>query len=460
MDRILDLQFYLSQWDAARNWLVDNALLLSVTTIGQVIVVVSAFFAARLIAPRIQAMLARVTQGRRLEPQLRRAVGAIAPLALPVAWLALLWLAVLIATHADLPRHIMTIVVSLLTAWVVIRLTASLVRDPVWSRFVALVAWTIAALNIVGLLEPTMTVLDGIAVTLGGLRISALTIVRAMLSLALLLWVATLASRVLERRITSSPNLTPSLQVLTTKLLKIVLVAIAIVVALRTVGIDLTAFAVFTGAIGVGIGFGLQKAVSNFISGISILIDKSIKPGDVISVGDTYGWVSSLGARHVSVITRDATEYLIPNEELVSRQVVNWSYSNFEVRLKLPLGIGYGADVRLAIALCEQAASETSRVLETPKPVCLVKGFGDSAINLELRIWINDPRNGVSNVKSEVFLRIWDKFRANAIEVPFPQRDLHVKTLPEICVVTRPGADEPMAPRRGPGSRLEPVTPQ
>ena len=181
--------------------------------------------------------------------------------------------------------------------------------------------------------------------------------------------------------------------------------------ALRTVGIDLTAFAVFTGAVGVGIGFGLQKAVSNFISGISILIDKSIKPGDVISVGDTYGWVSSLGARYVSVVTRDATEYLIPNEQLITERVINWSYSTAEVRLKLPVGISYSADVRKAIELCQQAANETPRVLNQPKPACLLKGFGDNAVNLELRVWINDPRNGVSNVKSEVFLRIWDNFR-------------------------------------------------
>jgi small-conductance mechanosensitive channel len=176
-------------------------------------------------------------------------------------------------------------------------------------------------------------------------------------------------------------------------------------------------------------------------------------------VGDTYGWVSSLGSRHVSVITRDATEYLIPNEDLITRPVVNWSYSNSEVRLKLPVGIAYGADVRQAIAICQEAAAETPRVLKVPTPVCLVKGFGDSTINLELRIWINDPRNGVSNVKSEVFLRIWDRFRAHGIDIPFPQRDLHLKTLPEICVVTRPAADEPIASRRGPGSRLEPVTP-
>ncbi|HEX2887587.1 mechanosensitive ion channel family protein [Vineibacter terrae] len=455
MDHIFELQFYLSEWEAARRWLADNAMLLSISTVGQAIVVLAAFLAARLVAPRIRATLERITQGHRLEIQLRRAASAIAPLTLPVAWLVLLWVAVLIAAQADLPRHLMAIVVSLLTAWMVIRLTASLVRDPVWSRFVTLVVWAITALNILDLLGPTMALLDSVAITLGGLRISALIIVKAMLSLAILLWLATLAGRVLERRITSSPNLTPSLQVLTIKLLKIVLVVIAIVVALRTVGIDLTAFAVFTGAVGVGIGFGLQKAVSNFISGISILIDKSIKPGDVISVGDTYGWVSSLGARHLSVITRDATEYLIPNEELITHQVINWSYSNSEVRLKLPVGIAYGADVRQAIALCQEAAAETPRVLKAPPPACLIKGFGDSSINLELRIWINDPRNGVSNVKSEVFLRIWDRFRAHGIEIPFPQRDLHLKTPPEICVVTRPTIDAPM----GLGSRLEPTAP-
>jgi small-conductance mechanosensitive channel len=437
MERIFDEQFYLSQLEAARQWLADNALELSISGVAQAIIIIVAFLAARMIAPHARAALARATQGRRLEVQLRHAADAVLPLALPVAWLTLLWIAVLIARQGELRHHLLTIAVSLLAAWVVIRLTASLVRDPVWSRFVTVVAWTIAALNILKLLGPTIALLDSVAITLAGLRISGLTVVQAMLSLAVLLWLATVASRMLERRITASRNLTPSLQLLTVKLLKIVLVAIAIAAALRTVGIDLTAFAVFTGAIGVGIGFGLQKPVSNFISGIAILIDRSIKPGDVISVGDTYGWVNSLGARYVSVITRDSTEYLLPNEQLVSQQVVNWSYSNNEVRLKLPVGIAYGADVRRAIALCEQAADETARVLKDPKPVCLVKGFGDSAVNLELRLWINDPRNGVSNVKSEVFLRLWDRFQEEGIAIPFPQRDLHLKTPAELALALR-----------------------
>ncbi len=459
MEQLLDPQFYVAQLEAARSWLAANALLLSVSTTGQIIVVVGALLGARSITPRAQVALERVTQGRRYETQLRRIAAALAPLALPIGWLVLLWLSVLIAVQAEVGHPIITIVVSLLTAWVVIRLSASLVRDPVWSRFVTLVVWTIAALNIVGLLDPAMAMLDKAAVTLGGLRVSALTVVEEILSLAVLLWLATSASRLLERRITSLPNLTPSLQVLIVKLLKIVLVVFAIVVALRTAGIDLTAFAVFTGAVGVGIGFGLQKAVSNFISGLFILIDKSIKPGDVISVGNTYGWVSSLGTRYISVVTRDAIEYLIPNEELITERVINWSYSSAEVRLKLPVGISYRADVRQAIELCQGAASETRRVLNEPKPVCLLKGFGDNGVDLELRIWINDPKNGISNVKSDVFLRIWDKFRAQGIEIPFPQRELHLTAPPEIHIVSRDQVNRPSDSQGGPGARRELVAP-
>jgi len=211
------------------------------------------------------------------------------------------------------------------------------------------------------------------------------------------------------------------------------------VVALRVVGIDLTAFAVLTGAIGVGIGFGLQKMVSNFVSGITILLDKSIKPGDVLVVGDSYGRVQSLGARYASLITRDGVEYLIPNEDLVTQQVINWSYSSDNVRLKVPVGIAYEADVRLAIALCVAAAQQVERVLPHPAPICLLKGFGANAVELELRFWIHDPMNGVANVKSDVLLHIWDSFHAKDISFPYPQRDLHI--LGPVDVSVRKAAD-------------------
>ena len=437
MDQLFDLKTYENYLESIRTWVVENAVTLGASGLAQILVVGLAFLAARLGAARVQVILETVAKGWRYEQQLRRIAAALEPLTLPIIWLTLQWLSVLIAAQAGLPHQLIKIVVSLITAWVVIRLTTTLVRDHTWSRFIAIAAWTIAALNILDLLEPTTTLLDRIALRLGGLRISALTVIEAAFSLAVLLWLATMAGRLLERRITTLPNLTPSLQVLLSKLLKIVFVTLAVIVALNSVGIDLTAFAVFTGALGVGIGFGLQKPMSNFVSGVMLLLDKSVKPGDVISVGESYGWVSSLGARYVSVVTRDGTEYLIPNEDLITHQVVNWSHTSRHVRLKIPIGISYNADVRKARALCLEAAAETARVLKEPEPVCLLLGFGDSSVELELRIWILDPKNGVRNVKSDVLLLVWDKFHAHGIEIPFPQRDLHLKTPMEIRVATR-----------------------
>jgi small-conductance mechanosensitive channel len=434
MAELFVLKTYEDYLEGARGWFVENAVSLGLSGVAQILVVGLTFLAARQGAARLQLLLERVAKGRRYEQQLRRIAAALEPLTLPIIWLVLQWLSLLIAAQARLPHQVIKSVASLITAWVVIRLTTTLVRDRTWSRFIAIAAWTIAALNILNLLDPTTDLLDGIALTLGSLRISALTIIKAVLSLAVLLWLATVASRVLERRITTLPNLTPSLQVLLSKLLKIVFIVIAVVVALNSVGIDLTAFAVFTGAVGVGVGFGLQKAISNFVSGVMLLLDKSVKPGDVISLGQTYGWVSSLGARYVSVVTRDGTEYLIPNEDLITHQVVNWSYSSNQVRLRIPIGVSYNADVRQARALCLEAAAETPRVLAEPPPVCLLLGFAESAIDLELRVWIHDPKNGVGNVKSDVLLLVWDKFHAHGIEFPYPQRDLHLKTPMEIKV--------------------------
>lgn len=433
MENLFEPAFYEQELDAAYRWLSENALSLSLATLLQALVIGLAFLAARSAAGHGKALVERLA-GRRSESQVARLVQPLQPLALPLVWLLLLWLLFVVGSGADVPVRLLKMAVSLLTAWVVIRLTTSLVRDPLWSRFVAVVVWTIAALGIVGLLAPTMRTLDSVAINLGDLRFSTLTVLKAVLSLAALLWIATIVGRILERRIAAVATLTPSFQVLIVKLLKIVLAVIAVFMALRSVGIDLTAFAVLTGAIGVGIGFGLQKTVSNFVSGIIILLDKSIKPGDVLVVGDTYGRVDSLGARYVSVISRDGTEFLIPNENLVTQQVVNWSYSSRQVRLSVPVGISYGCDVRRAMALCLEAAGVVERVLKQPAPVCLLKAFGDSSVDLELRFWIHDPMAGLANVKSEVLLHIWDRFHANGIEIPFPQRDLHLKTPMEVTL--------------------------
>ena len=183
------------------------------------------------------------------------------------------------------------------------------------------------------------------------------------------------------------------------------------------------------GAIGVGIGFGLQKVVSNLVSGLILLLDRSIKPGDVIEIDGTYGWINSLRARYASVITRDGKEHLIPNEDLITSKVVNWSFSDKNVRVRVPIGISYEADPRQAVDLCLDAARSAPRVLNDPEPRCLVMGFGDNSVNLQLRFWIDDPSNGVGNIRSKVLLAVWDRFQEEGIEIPFPQRDVRVRGL-------------------------------
>ena len=213
------------------------------------------------------------------------------------------------------------------------------------------------------------------------------------------------------------------------KILRSLLVFISFVIALSTIGLDLTSFALLGGAVGVGIGFGLQKVVSNLVSGLILLIDRSIKPGDVIEIEGTYGWINSLRARYASVITRDGKEHLIPNEDLITNRVINWSFSDRNVRVRVPVGISYDSNPRLAIELCLQAAKSTSRTLMDPEPKCLLTGFGDNSIDLELRFWIDDPSNGVGNVRSAVLLSIWDKFNENNIEIPYPQRDVRIRNI-------------------------------
>jgi small-conductance mechanosensitive channel len=251
--------------------------------------------------------------------------------------------------------------------------------------------------------------------------------VKGAVTLALFLWLASTFARVLETRLNRLSELTPAMQVLTLKLVRFALITLAVVLALGSVGIDLTALAVFSGAVGVGIGLGLQKVVSNLVSGVILLVDRSIKPGDVIEIGDTYGWITSLNARYVSLATRDGKELLIPNEDLITGRVTNWSYSSDLIRQHVIVGVSYGSDVHLAVRLAVEAAVAVTRVLDVPDPACLLKEFGDSALILELRFWIRDPANGTANVRSEVMLRIWDLFREHGIEFPFPQRELTLR---------------------------------
>jgi small-conductance mechanosensitive channel len=330
------------------------------------------------------------------------------------------------------PAPVLSVATTLVAVWLVIRAAATLVRDPLLSRAIAAVAWTIAALDILGLLELVSAALDSAALQLGALRISLLTVIKGALLLTGLLWLATVIAGAVRLHVANVHGLSASAQVLIANLVRIALVVLAILVALNTVGIDLTALALFSGAVGLGLGFGLQKIVSNLISGVILLVDKSIKPGDTIEVGSTFGWITSLKSRYVSVRARDGKEYLIPNEDLITNKVVNWTYSSRQVRLDIPFGVGYRSDLHAVRELAVAAAATVPRALKDPAPVCHVTGFGDSAIELLLRFWIDDPFNGVTNVKGEVLLKLWESFRENGVEIPFPQREVRLRDFPRL----------------------------
>jgi small-conductance mechanosensitive channel len=326
-------------------------------------------------------------------------------------------------------RRLIGIATSLTGLWIVLRASALLLRDALLARAVATVAWVVFALNLLGLLAPTETTLDDLAITIGTLRLSVLLVLKAIFIVAILLWIAHGLARAIGSRLQRITALSPSVQVLSANLIRIALVTVALLIGLNAVGIDLTAFAVFSGAVGVGVGFGLQKIVSNFVSGIILLLERSIKPGDVIEVGSTFGPVTHLGARYASIRGRDGKEYLIPNENLITNQVINWSYSSPLVRLDAKFGVAYGSDLHAVGDLAVDVARRTDRVLASPRPVCHVTGFGDSAVDMLLRFWIEDPTNGVTNIKGDVLLGLWEAFKEKRIEIPFPRREVIIRDL-------------------------------
>lgn len=396
----------------------------------QFAVIAAVFVLARwLVTPLLKKALARLAASCTRVPSFRRPLAALAVIANPIAWLTLQWIAIGVVDYAKWPSGALTIVASLLTAWLLIRLVTMLVANEALARFITFTAWSVAALNIFGLLEPVTSLLDSWSVNVGQVRVSPLTVVKVAVSLWLSLWLANGLATLVERRLELAKSVAPAMRVLGAKLTRIGLITAAFLIALSAVGIDLTALAVFGGALGVGLGFGLQKIFSNLVSGVILLLDRSIKPGDVIAVGTSFGWINHLGARYTSVITRDGIEHLIPNEELITQRVENWSYSDDLIRLRIPIGIAYDSDPRTAIKLCVEAAEMVPRVQLKPEPRCQLRGFGDSSIDLELRVWIIDPANGRANVISEILLEVWDRFHEHGIEIPFPQRDLHLRSM-------------------------------
>src|SRR6266446_50252 len=240
------------------------------------------------------------------------------------------------------------------------------------------------------------------------------------------LWLTNVASNFAESQINRSSDLTPSIQVLLVKMIRMGLMVIAIAIALGAVGINLSALAVFTGAAGVGIGLGLQKIVANFISGLILLVDKSVKPGDLVTIGDSSGRISTMKTRYISVAAGDGREFLIPNEDLVTQKVVNWTYTDKNTLVKVLFSTNYDADPRLVCKLAIEIAAAAPRAIKNKPPNCLLTEFAEAGMKFSLTFWIADP-DGMDGVKSDVMLSLWDVFKHEGIRVPYPVREIRIR---------------------------------
>ncbi len=309
----------------------------------------------------------------------------------------------------------------------VVDLVSHLIHNKLLSKFISYTLSIAIALKTFDVYKDVVKFLDSYSTTVGDVRVSIYFVIKGLFIFGILLWVAGLLADGVTGKLKKTKSLTPSLRVLLGKVFSIVFYFVAVMFGLSSLGVDLTAFAVFSGAVGVGIGFGLQKIVSNLISGFILLLDNSIKPGDMIQLDEKFGTVNEMGARYISVTAWDGTEYLIPNEDIVTGRVINWTHTDRYILLTLNIGVSYSSDLNLVKELILKAVENNERVLKEKPPACYLKGFGDSSVDFTLFCWISDPENGMMNVKSDIYFKIWDLFKENHIEIPFPQTDVHIK---------------------------------
>ncbi len=324
-------------------------------------------------------------------------------------------------------------VTKLLLAWIIIRIVVQFIGNPAMRSFFAFVTWTIAALSIFGLLDKTTTTLDGFGFTIGESKITLLAIINSILLIVALLYFALFSASFAERRVRDVKSLTRSSQVLISKIIRVALIVFALLIGVTSAGIDLSIFAVFGGAIGLGIGFGLQKGISNLFSGMLLLMDRSIKPGDVIEIPDigTFGWVNNMAARYTEIVTRDNKSFLIPNEDFITQRVVNWSHGSKLIRLEVKFGVSYKHNPHNIRDVAVKAIQEShDRICKNPAPVCHLVEFADSALNFTLRFWIKDAEAGVTNIRGVAMLALWDAFQEHNIEIPYPHRQLYMTNYP------------------------------
>lgn len=353
-------------------------------------------------------------------------------IAFPLSALVLVLVARALLSHWH-HVNLLSLAVPLLASLVVIRSVFFVVRlsfkGPwlqLFERIFGALAWGIVALHITGLLPDLINLLEGVGFTVGKQHLNVWMILQGIATVLLTLLVALWASSAVESRLMATPGLDPNLRIVFTRLSKAALILLAVMIALPLVGIDLTTLSVFGGALGVGLGFGLQKITANYVSGFIILLDRSIRIGDLISVGTDSGQVSRITTRYTVLKGMTGVEALVPNEVLVSSVVENKSYTDTKVRVALPVQVAYGTDLEKAMAIMVDATTRQPRVLPEPPVKAFVVAFADSGINMELGFWVADPHEGTLQLRSDINLAIWQAFQAAGIEIPFPQREVRL----------------------------------
>lgn len=392
-------------------------------------VVVAGFMAAWAMARLVRARLPDD-----LEPgALKIGAGSVHRLVLPLLALIFVWIGAFALSKWQ-PVPLLKLAMPLIASFVVIRLAVYLLRHVIppsatlkaSERIIAYGVWGILALYLTGILPEISGALDEINFAIGKQKISLLLIMHAVFWSVFTLFVALAMSRIIEKRLMSATSLDMSMRVFSGKIIRALAIVLAILIALPLVGIDITVLSVFGGALGVGLGLGMQKIASNYVSGLVILLDRSIRPGDLVTIGDRQGVVADIKARYTVLRGLDGTEAIIPNDSVITNTVLNHSYSDTKIAVKTPVTIAYESDVQLAMALFLAAGKSQVRVLADPEPSVWLMSLGQSGIELELTTWIRDADQGQSSLRSGILLETWRVFKERGIEVPYPRHDIHI----------------------------------
>lgn len=414
-----------------------EAEVLSLDVAIQLGLVAAAIIPALIFGPRLKGLVHGATKKHFQVGIIRRLITALLALMTPLLLYVVLTLVRVILGSLAQPVEIVSAAISLMTAWLVIRAVTLVIRSKFWSNIAFYIAWPVAALDVFGLLDDVIVQLRALAIPLGEteeglpIELSLFDILRTLIYFGVLFWAASFAGRAIDQQLDKTEELSPAFKALISKTLGILLPVLALLIALQMTGFNLATLAIFSGAVGIGVGLGLQRTVSNFAAGFTLLADKSIKPGDAIELDGTFGWVTGMQSRYVSVRTRDGTEMLIPNDHFITNGVINWSKSDKIVRLHAPFGVSYGQrDLKMVQDIAQEAAKSVKRVVSERDPVCNLMEFGDSSVNFDLRFWIADPQNGLANVRSDVYLAVWEALHEAGVEIPFPQRDVYIKQFP------------------------------